>query len=87
MSLNQSINHLRHNTFLMFGLKLHFLNENFSDHATLIRPHDLLIDTSRYFAEILSFLIDQKLVKNIKSCDTLSPHLPLAKLRFIPAIN
>lgn len=45
MSLNQSINYLRHNTFLMFGLKLHFLNENFSDHATLIRPHDLLIDT------------------------------------------
>lgn len=38
-------NYLRHNTFLMFGLKLHFLNQNFSDHATLIRPHDLLIDT------------------------------------------
>lgn len=73
----------------MFGSKLHFLNENFSDHATLIRPHDLLIDTG-YFAEILSFLImliDQKFVKNLKSCDTLSPHLPLAKLRFIPAIN
>lgn len=38
-------NYLRHSNCLMFGLKLHFLNENFSDHATLIRPHDLLIDT------------------------------------------
>lgn len=41
----------------MFGLKLYFLNENFSDYVILIRFYDLLIDIW-YFVEILSFLID-----------------------------
>lgn len=41
----------------MFGLKLYFLNESFSDNVILIRFYDLLIDIW-YFVEILSFLID-----------------------------
>lgn len=39
-----NLNYLRYNIFLMFGLKLYFLNESFSDNVILIRFYDLLID-------------------------------------------